>query len=491
MAKKPKHRDTKSTVNRWLEEQDIGGQLLDDEFKGSKHKHNWKCVICSNTYEATFEAIKDKWKRRTYPCSNCHPNQKQILFCERQVRFAFQYLTEEYFPKTSPAWLINDRSGSKMHLDGYCKKLELAFEYDGEQHNERRKDLQTKEEFEAQQYRDALKDKLCQDNGVHLIRVNAKDEYFKNPRLIADSISKHALHYLKHEEVDWNEYNSRVDFDLVKEAEEYAESHGGECRTEEIYDRKQKILFYCPKHNHEWENSLNVINARKQKSWCQKCGYEKGANKNTKKFSSKNLEEIAKSFDPKLKCREELGKNGNEEYLWQCEKCNYLTPKNAKDLELMAGKNANANKDKLKHPCIKCNKKRRTQVWEMHQHAEKWGGKCLYLELDFPGDKMVKFDCFNPEHEIFQLTYSQVINFDMWCPDCPTSRNKRVSHSRAAALAKSCGFELLDKYAGGNTKPLRLKCTRDDCGAINTNSNLKKLQRMIPGGNYCDSCRDL
>jgi len=39
----------------------------------------------------------------------------------------------DIFPAQRPLWLINAR-GHQMELDGYCQKLNLAFEYQGEQH---------------------------------------------------------------------------------------------------------------------------------------------------------------------------------------------------------------------------------------------------------------------------------------------------------------------------------------------------------------------
>ena len=492
MTQKNKVRFNNTSVNRWLNKEGIGGQLM-DEYKSTKYLQKWKCAF-GHEYKAKFESIRGKWKRGIYPCSDCHPNQGRKLFREGQVRFAFEYLTGEKFVKTKPDWLINDITGNKLELDGYCKKLGLAFEYDGEQHDEHNKHFHTtKERFKDQQQRDALKDKLCKYNGVHLVRIKAKDDYLKNPRLIADRISEHSSKYLTFEEVDWDAYNSKVDFDLVTEAREHAEKNGGECRTEEIYDRKQKITFYCPEHNHEWENNLTFIKARNYLSWCKKCGYKKTADKNTLKFTSKELQVIAKSFHPKLKLREELGMNENGESLWECAKCKTLTPKKAKSLKLMSERNSKSTKDKLKHPCIQCNGKRRIQTWEMHQYAEKHGGECLHFEAELPKDKLIKFNCFNADHDPFDIKYSAVKNSrrdNIWCPRCRTSRNKRIDRRDIDELCDSRGFKLIGEYKDNTTK-LTLECIREDCGAIKEDWNYRALKRSKSEVNYCDTCRDL
>ena len=40
---------------------------------------------------------------------------------------------ERWVKKIKPKWLTNSRN-NRMELDGYCKKMKIAFEYQGEQH---------------------------------------------------------------------------------------------------------------------------------------------------------------------------------------------------------------------------------------------------------------------------------------------------------------------------------------------------------------------
>ena len=53
-----------------------------------------------------------------------------------------------------------------MELDGYCEELKIAFEYDGEFHY---KDIY--DDYHNQQKRDTIKDKLCKEQGIKLIRI--------------------------------------------------------------------------------------------------------------------------------------------------------------------------------------------------------------------------------------------------------------------------------------------------------------------------------
>lgn len=81
-------------------------------------------------------------------------------------RTIFDYFVQHQFVSCRPSFL------GKLELDGYCKKHELAFEYNGIQHyqyhpyfHKRRTD------FERQCERDYQKQILCKRYGIHLMIV--------------------------------------------------------------------------------------------------------------------------------------------------------------------------------------------------------------------------------------------------------------------------------------------------------------------------------
>lgn len=77
-----------------------------------------------------------------------------------------------------------------MQLDGYNEELGIAFEYDGKQHRRFfRRYHKTKEDFYAQQRRDATKDTLCEERGIVLVRIpsTVKDVKGHIRALIGDS----------------------------------------------------------------------------------------------------------------------------------------------------------------------------------------------------------------------------------------------------------------------------------------------------------------
>lgn len=94
------------------------------------------------------------------------------LLHERETRRVFEQLTGKTFCKVRPRFLRNPQSGRNLELDGFSEELKLAFEYDGELHCHYPNAFhRSKEAFDQQKKRDALKDALCEQAGICLIRV--------------------------------------------------------------------------------------------------------------------------------------------------------------------------------------------------------------------------------------------------------------------------------------------------------------------------------
>jgi very-short-patch-repair endonuclease len=81
-----------------------------------------------------------------------------------------------------------------MRLDGYFEEYKLAIEYDGIQHYEYMQKFDKKyDDFIKRQERDRIKDKLCKENRIKLIRIRydepLTEEYLKQ-KLIKEGIIK-------------------------------------------------------------------------------------------------------------------------------------------------------------------------------------------------------------------------------------------------------------------------------------------------------------
>ena len=148
--------------DRGIAETGKPGKCLSQRYINNKVNLTWQCGKCGTIWDALPKnVIHQSW------CPNCSAGKT-----ERKVRRIFEDLFNAKFPTSSPKWLINPLTKSKMHLDGYNWKLKLAFEYNGSQHYSYseyfHKDYQT---FLNQQQRDIYKKKLCKERRITLIVI--------------------------------------------------------------------------------------------------------------------------------------------------------------------------------------------------------------------------------------------------------------------------------------------------------------------------------
>jgi hypothetical protein len=132
------------------------------------HKKAW--FICQNNHK--FESIIYSVSKGTW-CSEC------ICKSETICREIIEKLTGKKYPKKRLDCL------NKYELDGYCKELNLAFEYQGQQHYRYYPDFfhnKGKHTFLEQLLRDEIKKRLCTKNDINLIIIpytEIKEEYIK------------------------------------------------------------------------------------------------------------------------------------------------------------------------------------------------------------------------------------------------------------------------------------------------------------------------
>lgn len=96
-------------------------------------------------------------------------------------------LESEVQRNVRPNFLCNPETGKNMELDCYNEEYSIAVEYNGIQHYKFPSVFyKTEKEFYDQLYRDRLKRKLCDENGVYLISVpywvdlfDSQDEHLK------------------------------------------------------------------------------------------------------------------------------------------------------------------------------------------------------------------------------------------------------------------------------------------------------------------------
>lgn len=126
-------------------------------YKGSmKVVENILCKECDKFFP---QKARDHWNG--CGCPNCNSFKS-----EKICRELFEYLFQNTFTKQRPKWLQG------LELDGYNENLQLAFEYQGQQHFEFISFIhKTQENFFRLQERDKRKKELCIKYGVNLIEI--------------------------------------------------------------------------------------------------------------------------------------------------------------------------------------------------------------------------------------------------------------------------------------------------------------------------------
>jgi len=169
--------DKKKDINKYIKlAEKINCTLLTKKIESAHTKLEWQCNTCNNIFERDYHHAK---RRDGVGCLTCTPTS------ENKVRTIFESIFNKQFPTVRPDFLKNPNTGYNLELDGYCKELKLAFEYDGRFHYEERNKTLTSEQIqrhgslEITKQIDILKDNLCVQNGIILIRI----PYWENTRL--------------------------------------------------------------------------------------------------------------------------------------------------------------------------------------------------------------------------------------------------------------------------------------------------------------------
>ena len=131
------------------------GKCLSNKYINDATNLLWQCKKRHSWLATPNNIIQGHW----CPLCSAYTNEKLCRkYIEKQTNFKF--------PKCKPLFLKG------LELDGFCKGLSLAFEYNGKQHYKFTPYFhKTQQDFINQQTRDILKKQLCKKNNISLIEI--------------------------------------------------------------------------------------------------------------------------------------------------------------------------------------------------------------------------------------------------------------------------------------------------------------------------------
>jgi hypothetical protein len=119
---------------------------------------------------------------------------------EALCRRLLEFMLEMELPKCRPKWLVNPTTKRCLELDMYNATHQLAFEYDGAQHDVYTPHYHANEDhFAYRKLLDRLKTELCRDAGVKLVRISWAEVSQRDPvrtaRFLERLLYTHGLPY--------------------------------------------------------------------------------------------------------------------------------------------------------------------------------------------------------------------------------------------------------------------------------------------------------
>jgi hypothetical protein len=138
-------------------------------------------ILCYGIWNI-FNSCKGSWSEKFSYLPRASSSSEEIQgkkvikesYGEKECRRVLEKIFDKPFPKCRPNFLQNSVTGGtyNLELDCFNKELRLAVEYDGIAHYKYTPYFhKNMEAFHCQKYRDEMKNRLCKENQVVLIRV--------------------------------------------------------------------------------------------------------------------------------------------------------------------------------------------------------------------------------------------------------------------------------------------------------------------------------
>ena len=395
-----------------------GGKCLSTEYIDGKTKLQFQCSEGHRWYATPGKIKFGRW------CPRC----RTPSVGERICREYFEVIFHHEFPAYKPRWLINDR-GNRMELDGYCKDLKLAFEYQGSQHFES-SSLFTGGNLAQRKKDDVVKEMVCKQNEVALIIIPYTIEYGDMQKYIIEECKKNSVKLPNEiKSVDYTTFDV-YRLEKIKDMQEFAELKGGTCLSDVYVNCETKLQWKC----REGHTFLMTPNKVQQGHWCPYCA-------GVAKLTIEEMHDLAKLKGGR--CLSTVYVNGRTKLKWQCKE----------------GHTWETAPSNVKHGswCPVCSGNISLTIQNMQVLARQKGGKCL-SDVYVNCETKLHWQC--KEGHTFFMNPNQVQQ-GQWCPKCGAKRRadlRRGTIEEMQELARQKGGKCISTiYVNSQTK-LQWQC---------------------------------
>ncbi|WP_434284699.1 zinc-ribbon domain-containing protein [Clostridium botulinum] len=355
-----------------------GGKCLSLKYVNVDTKLKWQCNSGHIWLARPHDIKKGAW------CPKCA---RIKFFNEEKCRYIFEKLLNKNFFSTRTI-LPNG-----LELDGYNEELNLAFEYNGEQHyNSEKMFHKSPKAFEKQKKRDEEKKELCKARSITLIEIPYTEAHKGDKSLINFIIKTLENSKIKivNKLDDINTNNFYKYFSPLQELKQLANSKGGECLSTEYLDSNTKLKWKCRK-GHIWNAS--PISVKNQGHWCPECV-------RNKKYTLEQMKHFAKERGGK--CLSNKYINSRTKLKWECSK-GHVWEATPHHIIIR------------KQWCPECSERRKLTIIDMYKLAEIKGGKCLSKKYEGM-NKELQWKC-SQDHTWWARPFNIKHNGN-WCPEC-------------------------------------------------------------------------
>ena len=229
-----------------------GGSIISNEYVNAYIPIQFKC---ENGH--IYQKLRNEFKMGQW-CLKCN----RMFISEEICRTLFETMFNKKFIKSKPKWLIGSK-GYLLELDGYCKELSLAFEYNGIQHY---KAVYNEPALKRTQINDKLKNKICTDKKIYLINIPYTVKTDDLQQYIIDDCNKLNINIPNKIKIDID----TVEIPYKKNLDNFrsiAKQNGGTLLSKSYLGSTRKYEFKC-KNNHIFK--LTPIQLKNNR-WCPTC----------------------------------------------------------------------------------------------------------------------------------------------------------------------------------------------------------------------------